>query len=343
MPADLDPVAVLRRTDPASAWPVPAAPPLDELTAAARVDRPRRRARIVVLAAAVLLVVVLVGTAMVLVSGSDDPTPPVTEPSGPSWSGPALLDLAPGEAARPHLLALADRAEADPTPLPRGLVTYQRTATWTQLAEPGTAADEAEGESTQREMWTGADRRASWEDGAGPPARPGEVVQMDPDPPRPDDVETTSDQQAEGTPAGIPEDQASVEALLRLDVRPGPPPTDALLNRVADLLGDRPRRGPDRATVYRTLAAVDAIEYRGTVVDRAGRDGLAFSLTTEADGVRSEEVLVVDADGVVLGIEHVESESDAAARAAHPLLGLLRWYEVLLRTTSVQTVGERPT
>lgn len=309
MPADLDPVTVLARTDPADAHPVPGRPSLDELVA--RPVSPaapgHRRSRAVVLAAAAVLVVVLVGAAIVVATGSDESAPPVTEPpttaSGP---GPALLPLTTREPARDRLLALAARVESlDPT-LGAGTVAYTRTVSFHQEAiRPDDPTSLVAG-STHLEVWTGPDFVVRTEQGDGPPPRDGEVVQMDADPPRPTDVETRPQARMDTILRDLPDDPAQLAA--RLSLGPGPSADPSTLLRVGTALGDEPRTGSDRAAVYRALADIEGVEYRGPVVDRAGREGIAFS-TSHAGEEPEEAILVVDpATGVALGRESVSRE-----------------------------------
>lgn len=404
MPVDLDPIATLRRTDPASVHPVsePPAPDLDELRLLAEPTAPTpftaARSRIVALAATVVLVVALAGVAIVAGTRDDTVTPmateptPTTEPPGPDGetlryldcgdgyvridtgaadgeplpdavtpedcpatgetdtepSGgigdrpvtpvepPSLLPLADPTPARDALLALADRAAADATPITTGPIAYRRSVSWAQSSGgpgPGTG-------TTQRESWTGNDV-AAVEEWAGPSADPGADVLTSLDPPRDADPVTSEWQGAYTDPVDLPEaDPARIDLYLQVEAGPSSD-FKYTLERAANLLGDRPRDGADRAAVLRRLAEIEQVQLRGEVVDRAGRTSLAFSVETDAHGGLVEVVVLLDPEtGAFHGREDVLLEAGADET---PLDGpAIQWTDTLLATANVATAGDRP-
>lgn len=352
MPTDLDPVATLRRTDPAAAGPVPARPALDELPAVPGLP-PARRPRMAALAAAVVLVVALVGVAIAVSSDRGERTPVATDPTpteappttGPDPLGapPALIPLAAPQPARPHLLALAERAATDGAPADPGEVAYRRSVSWNRPLAVGGGdvgeVDEIVPESAHRESWIAGDGAGRVEIGEGPAVRRGEVGQTDVDPPRPTAVETTPWDDAYVDPADLPDDPAVVDLYLQVDNGPS---SDFVyvLERAAALLGERPRTGADRALVLRRLAEIDAVEFRGEVTDRAGRTSLAFSAASDFSGALSEVVILLDPEtGAVHGREDVQLEGTAEMPIDGPTL---RWSETVLAVANVGSPGERP-
>ncbi|GAA4474264.1 CU044_5270 family protein [Phytohabitans houttuyneae] len=69
-----------------------------------------------------------------------------------------------------------------------------------------------------------------------------------------------------------------------------------LLMAIADLLNERVLTGPEAAAVLRLLAELPDLEYTGTVVDRAGRPGEAFSVTSDYSGLPTRYTVIVDVD-----------------------------------------------
>jgi hypothetical protein len=113
--------------------------------------------------------------------------------------------------------------------------------------------------------------------------------------------------------------------VLEDDVWDLPPDTDAVLTELRETTSPngqdhgpdwstleqatvalaQPLTGPDRATLLRALAATDLVS-RGTVVDRAGRAGIAVSAGSQRSSARWELVVVLDPDsGELLAVEEV--------------------------------------
>jgi hypothetical protein len=75
---------------------------------------------------------------------------------------------------------------------------------------------------------------------------------------------------------------------------------------VTDLARERLLTPATRAATLRIVAQLPGLTYDGTVTDRAGRAGAAFSLTTDASGLPTRYTLVVDAaTGSLLGYEQM--------------------------------------
>jgi hypothetical protein len=329
MPTDLDPVAVLRRTDPAAGQPVPDRPSLDELAALPTHDHGPHRGRAVVLVAAALLAVLLTGAAIVVATDSDRDAVPATEPEVTV----PLLDLRVREPAAPALLALADRAEADLAVVPAASVAYARTVSRNQAITVDDGETSIDHTASQQETWTAPDGTYRWRRGPGPAARGGSIVQVDPDLPLPEGDLVDGDP-AVAEPLARPEGADAVLADLHVG-QGGQPEAYNALERLAEILGRQPLLADDRAALFRALATIDGIEHRGEVVDRAGRDGIAFS--SEYGG---ELIVVVDPEtGELLETENVMLESAPAIPIDEPVV---RGYEVVLTVASVAAVGERP-
>ncbi|HEU5150052.1 MAG TPA: hypothetical protein VFU19_06115 [Iamia sp.] len=359
-----DPIATLRRTDPANARAVPEPPALDELTSIPDALVPRRRPAgpRVALAAAVLLVVALAVAAIGVATRpgdttavATDPTPPTPEATEPPSTDeptpavvaprpltdvapPALLPLADPTPARDQLLALAERAATDTTPVAPGPIAYRRSVSWTQVISGDDDTIVAQGTS-QRESWIGADVAVAVE-GPGPAAPPGADVLTDLDPALPTETERTEWENAFVEPPDLPDDPAVIDLYLQVEAGPASD-FKYTLERAGNILGDRPRDGADRAAVLRRLAEIEQVRYRGEVVDRAGRPSLAFSVATDAHGGLMEVVVLLDPEtGAYHGREDVQLE--AAPGQAGGGFPRILWTDTLLATANVGAEGERP-
>ncbi|MGX6600933.1 sigma factor [Micromonosporaceae bacterium Da 78-11] len=77
-----------------------------------------------------------------------------------------------------------------------------------------------------------------------------------------------------------------------------------VLVAVTDLVRERVLTPADRAAVLRTVADLPGLSSDGTVVDRAGRPGQAFSLVSDYSGLPTRYTLIVDpVTGAPLGFE----------------------------------------
>ncbi|MER5704080.1 hypothetical protein ABT023_19365 [Micromonospora sp. NPDC002296] len=78
------------------------------------------------------------------------------------------------------------------------------------------------------------------------------------------------------------------------------------LEDVAELAGVRLLNPAQRAAVLRLLADLPGITVTGTVTDRAGRAGEAFSITSSAHGLPAQYTVIVDPrSGALWGYEEV--------------------------------------
>ncbi|HMJ75960.1 MAG TPA: hypothetical protein VK507_08300 [Iamia sp.] len=318
MAVDLDPIATLRRTDPTAGRPVPDRPPLDELAArpVASHVRPGRRSRAVVLAAAALLVVLLAGAAIVVATDPDDErqTPLIEVPTSPSTPaapdvvavdlGREPITLDPAEPAAPALLALADEIEDDGNPRPAGMVSYRRSVEWTTTSTEAERSLTAHREAHQIETWTspGAPLSYRTEDVSLDASGTGAPVPLPFPSGRTELLSTSSVREPDVWE--LPADADALVAILQARQEGAPTPAGTFGQAVFVL--DLPLTGPDRATLFRALASIEGVEHRGTVVDRIGRDGVAFSIATERSGRPAELVAVLDPDtGELLATEEV--------------------------------------
>jgi hypothetical protein len=75
---------------------------------------------------------------------------------------------------------------------------------------------------------------------------------------------------------------------------------------VTDLARERLLTPATRAAALRIVAQLPGLTYDGTVTDRAGRAGAAFSVTTDESGLPTRYTLIVDpATGTLLGYEQM--------------------------------------
>lgn len=337
MPADLDPLAVLRRTDPATAWTVPAAPPLDLLAALPVAARPGpgRPGRLGVLAAALLLVALLAGAAIVVATDPDRDSAPATAPDEGILP---RLPLTVREPASPALLALAGRVERDLTVVPAASVAYARTVSRDQSITVDGDETTITSTATQEEIWTEPNGTSRHRHGPGPSIRDGAVVQVDPSLAPPEGDLIVGDPSI-AEPLARPQGADAVLADLHVG-RGGQPEPYAALERLTEILGRQPLLAADRAALYRALATIEGIEHRGSVVDRAGRDGIAFTYESDVSGARGELIVIVAPDsGELLGSERVRLESARFIPITEPVV---TGYQVVLGVASVGAVGERP-
>ncbi|GAA2638610.1 hypothetical protein [Paractinoplanes durhamensis] len=96
---------------------------------------------------------------------------------------------------------------------------------------------------------------------------------------------------------------AGVKSWLAIGHPAANGPAETLV-AVADLARERVLSPELRAAVLRTVAELPGLTYDGTVTDRAGRAGEAFSLISDYSGLPTKYTLIVNpADGTLLGYE----------------------------------------
>ena len=101
----------------------------------------------------------------------------------------------------------------------------------------------------------------------------------------------------------------------------------AIINGTADLLNERALTGPERAALLRVLARRTALTYAGTTVDRAGRPGQAFTITSRSSGAEVTHLLVVDpGTAAILAYEQILTAGADALRVRRPAVISYRTY-----------------
>ncbi|MEU7612999.1 CU044_5270 family protein [Micromonospora sp. NPDC049204] len=262
----------------------------------------------------------------------------VREPQ-PVWAvTPAMLTYGPApttERADVRLRRLAGVAAAQPTaPRPAGTVEHLESANWflnsstsggrtTSAVVPqqwrSWRTDDDAGRMVKKELppvfRAEADRK-EWQ-------RRGGRVDLS--------RETTDYAAGEftpGWPGAVPTDVATLRTWLDA----GSPPPEApvqYLEDVAQLAGVRLLNPAQRATTLRLLADLPGITVTGTVTDRAGRAGEAFSITSSAHGLPAQYTVIIDPDsGVLLGYEEVLTTTAGRLNVTIPAVITYRSYLV---------------
>lgn len=97
------------------------------------------------------------------------------------------------------------------------------------------------------------------------------------------------------------------DRLLSEQLAPGHPAQNGPAERlvaIKDIYGQVPVPPAVRAAILRYLAATPTLTATGTVTDRAGRAGLAFSLDSDYSGLPTRYTLIIDpSDGRLLASE----------------------------------------
>src|SRR6266511_2411411 len=212
---------------------------------------------------------------------------------------PAAKDPPP---AHDMLVALSVRTAALPDPGPTGRYTYLRTMTWSLDAT--SSEPERQAAVRDEQLWRAADRsgRKAVTDLSGPP---GAIDLSDPTPATAGPPVTTD--YGPGALAVRIEQPQTEAALLASqlhdfqDFRTGP---QAVLRSVVDLYQEHALSPDQRAAAIRVLADTTGLVYRGLVLDRKGRAGIAISV--DSDGGNLREVAVFDeSTGQLLSYEQV--------------------------------------
>ncbi|MGC4812698.1 CU044_5270 family protein [Micromonospora sp. DT228] len=261
----------------------------------------------------------------------------VREPQ-PVWAvTPAMLTYGPAsttERADVRLRRLAEVAAAQPAPpRPAGTVEHLESANWflnssisggrtTSAVVPqqwrSWRTDDDAGRMVRKELppvfRSDADRK-EWQRRGG----------------RVDSSRETTDYAAgeftPGWPGPVPTDVATLREWLDA----GSPPEEPVqyLEDVAHLTGVRLLNPAQRATVLRLLADLPGITVTGTVTDRAGRAGEAYSITSDAHGLPAQYTVIVDPDsGVPLGYEEVLTTTAGRLNVTIPAVITYRTYLV---------------
>jgi hypothetical protein len=111
---------------------------------------------------------------------------------------------------------------------------------------------------------------------------------------------------------------AAATAWLQIGHPAANGPAETLI-AVTDLARERVLTPAERAATLRVVAALPALTYRGTVIDRAGRAGEAFAIDSNYSGLPTRYTLIVDpVDGRLLGFEQMLTTTAGLLRVAVP-------------------------
>lgn len=299
----------------------------DRSDGAARWATSRRRVVLVAAAAAVLAV----AAGGVAVETLRQPQPAYA-------ATPAVLTYGPPtapEAAGPRLRRLAAVAAAQPAlDRPAGTVEHLESANWflnssisggrtTSAVVPqqwrSWRGDDDAGRMVKKELpptfRSDADRR-EWQRRGG----------------RVDSSQETRDFGAGGFSSRFSGAVPTVAATLRGWLTAGASTHEApvqYLEDVAELAGVRLLNPAQRAAVLSLLADLPGITVTGTVTDRAGRVGEAFSITSSAHGLPAQYTVIVDPrSGALLGYEAVLTTTAGKLNVTIPAVISYRSYLV---------------
>ncbi len=258
-----------------------------------------------------VIVFAIFAAGRLLPAAKDTPTAPAPGSVGPRASSTVapnqvvpltLAILADPPPAHDMLVALSVRTAALPDPGPTGRYTYLRTMTWSLDAT--SSEPERQAAVRDEQLWRAADRsgRKAVTDLSGPP---GAIDLSDPTPATAGPPVTTD--YGPGALAVRIEQPQTEAALLASqlhdfqDFRTGP---QAVLRSVVDLYQEHALSPDQRAAAIRVLADTTGLVYRGLVLDRKGRAGIAISV--DSDGGNLREVAVFDeSTGQLLSYEQV--------------------------------------
>ncbi|MFC3504303.1 CU044_5270 family protein [Micromonospora krabiensis] len=253
-----------------------------------------------------------------LASALRDRTPPTPTPVDGTVLEPVAYEIATDtEPAAPHLRALAARIVDAPYDRARGRYAYHRVTSWggvVQESPEGHVASYVE----ERRSWVTDDGRRWSERRTLDVEYPDEASRdywtkhlprvVDPSPGRPSAQGGPVEEPRDPDNPRLPTDRAELARQLRTDLRAGEV-ARAVYDTYARLLVPR----GTRADILTVLAAKPGFVWRGRVVDRAGRPGLAVTadLTPPADRPQNPQkaqmLLVFDpSTGALLAHEYVE-------------------------------------
>ncbi|OZV72576.1 hypothetical protein CA850_32270 [Micromonospora echinospora] len=126
----------------------------------------------------------------------------------------------------------------------------------------------------------------------------------------------------------VPTDVAELRGWLTAGASAHEAPVQ-YLEDVAELAGVRLLNPAQRAAVLRLLADLPGITATGTVTDRAGRVGEAFSITSSAHGLPAQYTVIVDPhSGALLGYEEMLTTTAGKLNVTIPAVISYRSYLV---------------
>ncbi|MGN9907046.1 hypothetical protein ACTMTJ_05745 [Phytohabitans sp. LJ34] len=259
------------------------------------------------------------------------PMVPASAPAGnPGTPSPLALSTAGRPpAARSHLAALAKAAGRAPATPAVGAYTYVHVQTWTAGRSRG-----ARSISRDERLWWAADRSGR-----------AEITVLPQPPPVPLPAASTSDTAITTYEPGkvsvvvdAPSAQAPLLAFQLADRHPLKEGPRGVLRAVADLYRSHHLDPAQRAAALQVLADTDGIDYRGTVVDRSGRSGVAVSV--DSDGGTTRDVAVFDPGaGRLLSYERVALVGAATSPSRSPALVA---YVLYLNSGRTEAAGATP-
>lgn len=244
---------------------------------------------------------------------------------------PLQLPSGAGEPAKPALLRLAEIADAQPGPPPAGRYHYVKLRAWYL----NTAVD---GESVRSQLQPQVVEKWVADDGASR-------------------VVTVRDGNTDVVSSGPTGSSLSLANRLSTDPQllarqlPGYPQTGrdnaGIPNRVerveraVDVLRDYGTVSPAlQAALWRVLADQRLINH-GTIVDRGGRRGLAFSIDSNHSGLPTRYLLIIDPKtGRLLSFEQVLTKRAGKLNVRIPSVTS---YEIFVSAGRVATDTTRPT
>ncbi|MEU8207662.1 CU044_5270 family protein [Micromonospora sp. NPDC049044] len=129
-----------------------------------------------------------------------------------------------------------------------------------------------------------------------------------------------------GFRGAVSTDVAALRGWLRADTSAPQAPVQ-YLEDIAQLAGVRLLNPAQRAAVLTFLADLPGITVTGTVTDRAGRTGEAFSIATDAHGLPAQHTVIVDSrSGALLGYEEVLTTTAGKLNVTLPAVITYRSY-----------------
>ncbi|SFD26936.1 CU044_5270 family protein [Micromonospora sediminimaris] len=300
----------------------------DRVVGSVRLGHPRRR---FVLAAA--------GAAVVAVAAGGVALEMFRQPQPAFAATPAILNYGPPvseEPASARLRRLAALAAAQPAAQqPAGTVEYLESTNWflnssisggrtTSAVVPqqwrSWRTDDDAGRMVKKELppsfRTDADRREWWQRGGG----------------RIDSSEEVRDFATGGFysrfQGSVPTDAGVLRQWLTAGASAHEAPVQ-YLEDVAELAGVRLLNPAQRAAVLRLLSDLPGVTVSGSVTDRAGRPGEAFSIVSDAHGLPAQYTVIVDSGtGALLGYEEMLTTTAGKLNVTIPAVISYRSYLV---------------
>jgi hypothetical protein len=288
-------------------------------------------AAVVVLGAAGAGLVTAGGTAHT--PPADGPPPMIPASAPADTPGPLAISTAGDPpTARSHLAALAKVAGLAAAAPGSGAYTYVHVQTWTAGRSRG-----ARPIARDERLWWAADRSGRAETTAlsqpppvPEPAAPGASTS--------DTTITTYEPGKVSVVVDSPSAQAPLLAFQLADRHPLKEGPRGVLRAVADLYRTHHLDPAQRAAALQVLADTDGIDYRGTVVDRSGRSGVAVSV--DSDGGTTRDVAIFDPGaGRLLSYERVALVGAATSPSRSPALVA---YVLYLSSGRTEAAGATP-